>query len=652
MTITKQQTDQMVNEDGLKSIGSSARETLKSIAERIGNELESPLRIHATFPVADAKLNFSQSITSLGDGAKKSMPPIKSQIYNLPQSSINFQDQTTVGATFVIVWPTVNAIGTYRRVGFTLLGNGSIQALFSPEAATIGALVNAGTLFVKSGTALGFIDLECTDNTSIIKFKTAGSATDIIENAQVYRFGAGSGSGGSGSGDANSFETNMAIRLDESYFQFATPVVFEVTESTLVETGTATYNLVDATYDFDGVQDLQSVDLLNDSFKALENDARQIELHAEWFNSASLDESATYDVSLNGGVDFTTISMGRVFSTNKFIGKGILNEPSNTSLDSQTTEDISKKLNSTTIKKIAQKFTLTSKSAVKRIGVGIVKTGTPNGSYIISLAKDNAGGPGDVIQSRIMLCESLIAGPSYIYMEDFKNILVAGDYWIIIETDDTYKASFNDTTTHIAIKTDSASSGYVYGSSWSTLVGYALYYEVFGYVYSLKVRITSSGAGKKLKAFGIFFDEQIGSTDEGLSQYQDFVFSGDENKTEFNITRFLPDSRRMKVYDIYSGQVYKYPSFNIDGRKVTFTNGTFLVSGSIIRLSFDQSEGSGYDNSDYNASLLTANHFGSSDSTIDRSANGRGPLLRDELGNLKEIWIDSSGNLNITNPKG
>jgi hypothetical protein len=112
---------------------------------------------------------------------------------------INFQTQALSNvADFVITWPVSNTVGQFRRAGFSLIGSGKIQVIFSAEAATQGALANAGSLFASSGIPLGYIDLECTNSSGF--FKTAGSVTNIIENAQIYRFGAGAGGGSSTSG--------------------------------------------------------------------------------------------------------------------------------------------------------------------------------------------------------------------------------------------------------------------------------------------------------------------------------------------------------------------------------------------------------------------------------------------------------------------
>lgn len=645
------QSDQLVNEKALKQLGSSARESFLSIMDRLANELESPLRLSASFPVADSKLNFAPSIVPLADGANRSMAPISSQVYNLSASTIDFQTQATTGATFVISWPVTNTVGRYRRFGFTLLGNGSIQVLISSEATTQAALTNAGTLFVKSGTALGYIDLICTD--TLGKFKTVGSVTSIIENLSIYRFGSGSG-GGSGTGDANAFETYLALRLDESFYQFCMPVIFSSTADTQISSATAAYNLVDSTYDFSaGAQQLTTIQLFTTSFLNLVDESRQLELHAEWFDSASRDDAATYEVSLNGGGSWQSLSMGRVLSTQKFLGKILLDNPVYTSIFSQLTNNSSKELNATTQQAIAQSFTVATKSAAGQIQLSLNKNGSPTGSYTIKLSSDTSGAPGTVLYSQTALCSSLSAGANAISLSGFKSILTAGTYWISIETDATYKSGFVTTTTSLTLATNSAISGYVNnGTTWSTLAGSGMYYILSGHIYDLRVRITSSAGSKKLKAFGIFYDEQVGAIEEGLLLQQSFIFSGDTNQTNFVVTRFTPDSRRLRIYDIISGQTYLYPAFNIDGKTISFASGTFQSPGQQMNLLFDQSQGVGFDYSDLNASLLTANHLGSNDNTIDRSSSGRGILLRNAAGVLKEIWLDSNNNLNITNFKG
>ena len=641
---------QIIQQSALPSLGKAERTNDEVILSSIDTELNYPLRASATFPVADSKLNFAPSYLSTADGANKVPAPVSSQVSSIPGSTVDFQTQATTGATFVIAWPGTNTVGRFRRVGFTLLGNGSIQALFSDEAATLGALANPGTLFVKSGTALSFLDLECTDTAG--KFKTAGSATAIIENSKIYRFGSGAGGSG-GSGNANSFQTYIAQRLDESYFTFADPVIPEMTGSDRVESATSAYNLVDSTYDFSAAgQNIISKSLMAPSFLKLVDEARQVELHAEWFSDSSIDLAATYEIALDG-INYQAISMVQVFSTQRFIGRGTLANPASVSRFSQLTNNSTKELNVTSQQSLAQKITTTTKNGISQVRVNINKAGNPSGSYVVKLSKDNSGSPGSVLYSVAFLISNLATGANAITMDSFKSIIPPGDYWISIDTDATYKASFSTGTNSISIGADSAGSGYAYnGATWTTLAAFGMYFDLWGHIYDLKVRITSSGSGKKLKAFAVLYDEGIGAIDEGLFQQQSFIFSGDTNQSTFTITRFLPDSRRLKIFDISKAQVYMYPAFSIDGRNIKFPDGLFSSPGETINLVADQSQGVGYDYSDINGSLLTANHLGSTDATIDRSIAGRGPLLRDEASVLKEAWIDTWGNLNITNPKG
>lgn len=638
------QFNQIISDADYKSLGSISREQFDLIMDRISKELDSPLRLHATFPVPDSKLNLSIAPIVLGDGANKALPPVKSQVYTLPASTIDFQTQLTTGATFVIAWPA-STVGQFRRAGLSLLGNGTVQVLFSAEAASVGALANPGTVFVKSGVALGYIDLECTNVLGY--FKSAGAATDIIQNTEIYRFSAGSG-GGSGTGDVTQFQNSLAIRLEDSYFNFVTPNEFAVDEQTLIDSATATFDIVDGVYSFTAAsQNIVSTQMFNEEFLESDDDSLQIELHCEWFDSASRDDAAVYEVSLNAS-DYEVVTMTRQGLSNKFTGSKLMSVPANATISSQASTDTNTELNASTLQAISAPVVLADKYAARQLAIEIDKLGAPVGSYIVSLCEDNAGVPGDVIYSTIALVSSLSAGLNSLTLTGFRSVLPVGTYHIKIETDDTYKSGFSAGVNSIRVKTQSGGNDLVYdGSVWSAGT-VDVKYTLSGHIYDLRVRIASSGSGKKIKAYGIFFDEQVGDVAEGYQNLQKFRFSGDLDTTQFLITRFLPNPDHMKVYDISTGQVYRYPAFSIDGHYVNFPTGTFLVPSATIELIFDQSEGTGFDYSEPNANLMAANHLGSSDNSVDKSMNGRGILLRNSNGDLKEIWLDGSNNLNIT----
>lgn len=136
----------------------------------------------------DAKLNFLSSSLSQSDGGNAVVGPVSKIVYpSLTTPFINFQTQALSSAShFEIVWPSPNNIGQFRRVGFALSPVGKIKVTFSAEAASVGALANAGTVLATSCLPIGYIDLVCTSGSGF--FKTASSVTSIIENTNIYRF--------------------------------------------------------------------------------------------------------------------------------------------------------------------------------------------------------------------------------------------------------------------------------------------------------------------------------------------------------------------------------------------------------------------------------------------------------------------------------
>ena len=205
MPTNNPRTSQLKQRTNLKQLGQVADKFLSEVLDATDLELDYPLKMAATFPVANAVLNFSSSQINSADAGKKVVSPVKKQIFNaLNTPTINFQTLALSNAAhFDIVFP-VSTVGFFRNVGFTLIGSGKIKALFSAESATEGGLTNAGALFVSGGLPLGYITLVATATTPA--FKTAGSATNIIENAKFFRFGSGAGGSSSGSGTGTGAE--------------------------------------------------------------------------------------------------------------------------------------------------------------------------------------------------------------------------------------------------------------------------------------------------------------------------------------------------------------------------------------------------------------------------------------------------------------
>lgn len=229
---------------------------------------------------------------------------------------------------------------------------------------------------------------------------------------------------------------------------------------------------------------------------------------------------------------------------------------------------------------------------------------------------------------------------------NFKTTLPAGTYWLVLEADAAYRSIFSAGINEFRLRTDASAPTYpgafarFNGTIWSIISSEDATFLFEGIKFDLRVRITSGTINVNLEGYGAFYGETGPTVSNNDRQVQSFFFSGNLDQNQFIVANFLPDPERLKIYDVNTAQVYRYPSFALDGHKVVFPSGTFLSPGESITLIFDQSEGGGFDNSDVNAALLAANHLGSNDPNIDRSIAGRGILLRRPDGTLRELAID------------
>jgi hypothetical protein len=210
----------------------------------------SPMLLHAA-TTPDSKLYIDASAVPTIEGMGKVIPPIGNTIPAVSASTLDFQgSHATTGASFTVSWPT-STVGKFRRMGLTLISDGSIQALFTASEYTLltdAQAVDPATVLVSSGLPLGFIDLECTDVAG--KFKTAGSATSVIENKvsgvpRIFIFGSGGGAGsGSATGASKSPASGYQAILSDDFSVGPTLAATKV-DSTYTK---ATYNTAKTLY--------------------------------------------------------------------------------------------------------------------------------------------------------------------------------------------------------------------------------------------------------------------------------------------------------------------------------------------------------------------------------------------------------------------
>lgn len=218
MTQMLGQTWQDVNEAALAAIGSASRETMEAVMARVDKHLDAPLRMGQTQPTANAILNFQPNQVELGDGKKKTTPPVEGAIDSYAGATIDFQTGAITGGTLqrngaAFTLPGGYTTGHFVLVVFVYNGpNNAINSSFSSGAATIGALPNPGSLFSSvEGTPIGYVYLEATAASA---FKTAGSVASVIENKvgatpRIFIFGGGTGSGASGGEGDTSFTAKL-----------------------------------------------------------------------------------------------------------------------------------------------------------------------------------------------------------------------------------------------------------------------------------------------------------------------------------------------------------------------------------------------------------------------------------------------------------
>lgn len=214
------ESDSDPNYSSIKQItqGQSLTAAIGATDDALFRTLDQPLRLFASL-TPDAKINFSASEVEQFNQSGKSVTPLSSQVFTLIASTADFQTGGTTGATFDFALPA-GTVGEFRRAGFSLLADGTIKTLFTPEVAVEGNLADPGSVFVSGALPLGWVDIVCTNAGG--QYKTIGSATDIIENKtsttiRVHIFGSGGGSGGGGGGGGGANWVGDALEVEEFF---------------------------------------------------------------------------------------------------------------------------------------------------------------------------------------------------------------------------------------------------------------------------------------------------------------------------------------------------------------------------------------------------------------------------------------------------
>jgi len=592
---------------------------------------------------------------------------LKNLLLDFTGATIDFATGTV--STGINFTPVTIASNQYRWHSVTLLpgtvgidGKIAGQLLILPasaDGATAAAAIRAPWA---NGIPLGQV---------VVQDDGAGGAGTVLDinQSDIVQLSTSGGAGGEGNAD----EIIEALRnqLDLNNFRYVGYNVFRIDEDDKVDVAsTGLYDIANGVYDIDTAENMISIQMLDEMFltpsafpeTADEDvvDVPEVELTVFWDDSLT-DDAAVYEVSRDAGNEYQVIDMTRVGTTNAYRGKLTFeDEAAAQILDSYTTgtlavtdfEGLAANANISN----ATAFTLTDTAVINNFKFHYDKLGNPAGKFKVSIIRDDTALPStdaaDILaESTLQDIVSLTSGSNVVNVEIPSTALESGTYHVVISTDAAYKASYSNGVDELRVEVDSAGGSIDLSQldgttgTWIPLAGVSMMFELEGRVLDLRVKITASQESS-LAGYGIFYNGTSGLV-TGILNKEVFSFDGiADNDNEFTLTKFLPDPDLLRIYEIETGQVYVYGTFILDGHKVTFPADTFNKVGTVTLL-FDQMHGTSFDNNDKNASLMAANHLGSTDTSIDRSVAGRGIILRRPDGTLRELTINDADGIDI-----
>ena len=322
--------------------------------------------------------------------------------------------------------------------------------------------------------------------------------------------------------------------------------------------------------------------------------------------------------------------------------------------------DSSVTLNATTEQRLSQAFTLSSQQVVKQVIMYLNQLGSPVGNFTVQIIKDNSGSPStsysDIYATSSSFAANQGASGNFTFTASMPTtVLPAGTYHLVLVPDATYATnSFgsNALLWRNDISSPPVAGKRFNGTSWSALATPGNFtYVLNGRPMDLRFKVTAGTASTFLSGAAMYYDKEVVGVSGGTKKIQSFRFFAVANNTStFAVTAFLPDPDLLKIYHAETGQVYTYPAFDMQGYSIVFPTNTFNNGGveTTVTLRFEQTEGYAFDNAEKNAALLASNKLGSSDATLDRSQAGRGILLRNAAGLLREISLDTNDNIIIS----
>ena len=189
----------------------------------------------------------------------------------------------------------------------TAINAQEVQVQITPGSASNAAQASAPFPIVVGDLKIGAIQI----------FNNAGS----LEVVAVRRLKIG-GSGG-GSGDSVAFESEMDDVLNDSFYEYYAPIVFPRDQEDFVDgpNSTGTFVNSDGIYQLEIGEILATTNLFDTEFVARTIKSLQKTIVVDYFDDASRDDGATYEVTIDGGVTYETVTMERQAGTVRYTGR-------------------------------------------------------------------------------------------------------------------------------------------------------------------------------------------------------------------------------------------------------------------------------------------------------------------------------------------
>ena len=659
MASTKLHSRQTEHRSNLPRLSDSAKPNLKEILPQVNAELTPMFELRES-GTPDLTVNIGAGkITNTDTGLSRTFSPIRNLFFDFTSGTVVFPAAT---GNPIVVTPApagvsedlVISAGKYMAALIQINSLGEITVVQGIEANSAVDAVNSVNFppHFKTSLPLGFVVLQ----------DIAGTVQNIT-NEVITQFEIGGGSGG---GDANADITRYQQRLELSPFEYANTNVADIDEDDQMDVAsTAKHDVASGTFKFDEntAQVLLSTQQLDSDFLAEESDLETIELYGIW-ELDDIDTGATYEISRDGGTNFQTISMDRIGNSDSYRGlHNFTDEPSNAFNQEYAVAnaDSLKDFDDASILEHSQKFTAANSTVYKDVIVYVDKaTASSTGRFYVEIVRDDSGAPSTDINDFVWGSEgqnidSLATGNNVVSIPA-QFAVAAGDYHILIKPDDAYRSGYTaNNADKLSLRMDSSSGPTPNLRTWNGTVWSAeitdetAVYRLEGRELDVRIKITSAATAndKLLSSYGFFYKFEDGVAFASPVFRELFQFDGTtDNDNEFVLTNFMPDSRLLMCFALDYGQVFRYGDFVLDGHKVIFPVDTFNIVGT-VKLEFFQMQAVEGPASNVADALLTANHLGSTDASIDKSVDGQGIFLRRPDGTLREIAIDDDDNIVI-----